>query len=178
MTAIARLVLVVDSISWHAASETVSHSAPRLLPRCSCQLACTLRLHPVEVSHQPLASTVMFSRPFWRWYAENHKVELTDAPKCLIKHLSEETVSLKHVNSTYTKQFIDHSKLNYELLHVIIHCFFPSLFSLILRGTKWYRQVNTLILFNKDLEWDQFILYRWKPVHTAEHLILQLRGCF
>lgn len=38
MAAIARPVLVGDRISWHAASETVSHSAPRLLPRCSCQL--------------------------------------------------------------------------------------------------------------------------------------------
>lgn len=59
MAAIARLVLVVDRISWHAASETVSHSAPWLLPHCSCQLACTLRLHPAEVSNKPLASKAM-----------------------------------------------------------------------------------------------------------------------
>lgn len=38
MVAIARLVLVEDMISWHAASETAIHSAPCLLPHCSCQL--------------------------------------------------------------------------------------------------------------------------------------------
>lgn len=58
---IARLVLVGGRISWHAASETVSHSAPCLPPHCSCQLAHTdtLRLHPAEVSNQTLASTKM-----------------------------------------------------------------------------------------------------------------------
>lgn len=39
MASTARLVLVGDRISWHTASETVSHSAPCLLTHCSCQLA-------------------------------------------------------------------------------------------------------------------------------------------
>lgn len=62
MAAIARLALVGDRISWHAASEPDCQSLSTM-SAATLQLpvskACKVRLHPAEVSNEPVSSAVM-----------------------------------------------------------------------------------------------------------------------
>lgn len=48
-------------------------------------IASTLRLYPVEVSNEPLASAVMLHNHIGEGMQE--RVQLTAEPKCRIKHL-------------------------------------------------------------------------------------------